>query len=92
MLSPWQWYKYCVDVHFYRNLADVAVCAGVIGLVLGVALGVRRVKKIGNKNKVKVIAKWILKYKVKIIEIFGWIFMPIIGFYGLINVFYDVND
>jgi hypothetical protein len=45
ILSPWQYYKFSNDIHFYTNTGDVIVLFGVILMIILVAKGILRLNK-----------------------------------------------
>jgi hypothetical protein len=87
MVSPWQFYKYSGDIHLFKNLSDVILIFGLIIILLVISKLMNFFTKIGRKLTSK-----ILKNKLKIIEVFLWIFFPLIGLYSMMNISFNTVD
>ena len=81
MVSPWQFYKYSGDIHLFKNLSDVIVMFWLIVILLIVSKLINSFTRFATDFTAKILQK-----KTKIIEVFFWAFLPLIGLYSMINI------
>lgn len=84
MVSPWQYYKYTQDIHLFKNLSDIFILFGIIVICIIVSKLLNKFTKILHSY-----TKAVIKYKTLIIQLYLWLFMPFIGLFALINIFYS---